>query len=448
MFAIHMLTATVLACCPPSECSKDSAPAAKKRTGQSEMTAVTPKAPAVAKRVRVAPGFVRLAAFDDQAGDVKVLGDEDGDAFIVSAKSAGAIPAGGPWLGLQFGPPSKPLRVQLGIEDGVGQMALNMVQGGPADTAGLSQYDIITEIDGRPVPSELDKFIDMIKTFVPGESRSLTYIRGGKQANATLSIGSRPEDVETQQYKYEVEAEALSQNQVQNFGRILEKDKDGNWVMRDLGKLENLPDDVWKLFPQGGGGFNFNFGPGAHGSNIVIEQNINGAKVRIERKDGGDITVTRTTEENGATNTTVKSYSSEDDLKASDPEAHKMLSGSKMDLGQLGRDQSLFLNRFRLAPGQLFGQDENIAKLYQQQAEQFRKQAEMYKGQNKGGNPMWMARQPRTSFELQTDGSIRVIIRDGEQELVEHFKSVDEMKNSRPELHKKYQKLQNKPAGK
>lgn len=450
MFAIHMLTATVLACCPPSECSKGSAPAAKPRTGQSEVTAAAPKAPVMLKRSALLPGkVVRLASLDDQAGDVTVVGDEDGDAFIVSAKSAGAIPAGGPWLGLQFGPPSKPLRVQLGIEDGQGQMVLNIVQGGPADTAGLAQYDIITAIDGRSVPSELDKFIDMIKSFVPGESRSLTYIRDGKQANATLSIGSRPEDVETSQYKYEVEAEALSQNQVSNFGRILEKDKDGNWVMRDLGKLENIPDDVWKMFPQGG--FTFQGGPGGSHENIVIEQNINGATVKIERKDGGDITVTRTTEENGATNTTVKTYSNEDELKAADAEAHKMLSGSKTDLGQLGRDQQMFQKRFNLMlpyTGQ-FRMHEDLAKQYQKQAEEMRKQAESYKALGgKGGAGWLMARQPKTSFELQTDGSVRVTVRDGEQELVEQYRSVDEMKNSRPELYKKYQKLQTKPAGK
>ena len=449
MFAIHMLTASVLACCPPSECGNGSTPAAKKRTGQSETTAVTPKAPALVKRARLASGIARLASMDDQAGDVTVLGDEDGDAFIVSAKSAGAIPAGGPWLGLQFGPPSKPMRVQLGIEDGQGQMVLNMVQGGPADVAGLAQYDIITAIDGRSVPSELDKFIDMIKTFVPGETRSLTYIRGGKQSQATLAIGSRPEDVETSQYKYEVEAEALSQNQVSNFGRILEKDKDGNWVMRDLGKLENIPDDVWKMFPQGG--FTFQGGPGGTHENIVIQQNINGATIKIERKNGGDITVTRTTEENGATNTTVKTYATEDELKAADAEAHKMLNGSKTDLGQLGRDQQQFQKRFNLVlphTGQ-FRMHEDLAKQYQQQAEELRKQAESYKALGgKGGAGWLMARQPKTSFELQSDGSVRVTVRQGDQELVEQFRSVDEMKNSRPELYKKYQKLQTKPAGK
>jgi len=446
MFAIHMLTATVLACCPPSECSEGKAPAAKKRTGQSETTAVGPKAPAVAKRIKLAPGLVRLASLDDQVGDVNVLTDDDGDAFIMSAKSAGAIPAGGPWLGLQFGPPSKPLRVQLGIEEGQGQMVLNIVQGGPADTAGLAQYDIITAIDGRPVPAQLDQFIDMIRAFVPGETRSLTYIRGGKQAQATLAIGSRPEDIEASQYKYEVEAEALSQNQVQNFGRILEKDKDGNWVMRDLGKLENIPDDVWKMFPQGG----FGFGQGGTQENIVIQQNVNGATVKIERKDGGDITVTRTTEEGGATNTDVKTYTSEDDLKAADPEAHKMLTGSKRDLGQLGRDRQMFQRRFNLTlpnTGQ-FQMHEDLAKQYQKQAEEMRKQAEQYRSGGKGGAAWSIARQPKTSFELQTDGSVRVTVRQGDQELVEKFTSVDEMKNSRPELYKKYQKLQNKPPGK
>jgi len=441
MFAIQVLTAGLILGCPPSETS-DGVQKAAPREAQTIAVQLQP-AQGVRRALRSSGGVARLVSMDDDGGDVTVLGDDAADAFIMSAKSAGAIPAGGPWLGLQFGPPAKPMRVQLGIEEGQGQVVLNIVEGSPADTAGLQQYDVITAIDGRPVPSELDKFIDLIKTFVPGETRGLTYIRGAKQAQTNMSIGARPEEVESARYKYEAEAEALSQNQVSNFGRIIEKDKDGNWVMRDLGKLDNLGEDVWKLLPQGGS-FQFS-GQGDLKENIVVQKTINGATIKVERKDGGDIVVSRTTEENGNTNTSVKTYANEQELEAADAEAHKMLSGSRRDLGQLGRDRSIFLNRFRLAPmdmQNLHKQHEDTAKMYQQQAEDFRKQSEAFRSLGRPGSPTWIARQPKTSFELQTDGSVRVIVRQGDQELVEQFKNVDELKNNRPELYKKYQKLQ------
>lgn len=438
MFAIPMLTVGLILGCPP-ESGDTVTPAAKAPPVQ--VIAAEGQPLQIKRRALTSKGGVaRLVSMEEEPGDVMIVGDDDDDAFIVSAKSAGAIPPGGPWLGLQFGPPAKSMRVQLGLEEGQGQVVLNVLEGSPADAAGFVQYDVITSIDGRSVPAELDKFIDMIKTFVPGETRNITYIRGAKPAQTAMTIGSRPEEVDATKYKYEPETEALSQNQVSNFGRILEKDKDGNWVMRDLGKLDNLGTDVWKMLPRTGG-FSFS-GPGDLKENIVVQKSINGTTIKVERKDGGDIIVSRTTEENGNTNTSVKTYANEQELEAADAEAHKMLSGSRRDLGQLGRDQWMFRNRLKLAPMDMLKQHEDTAKMYQQQAEELRKQAEAFRALGNQGSPLWVARQPKTSFELQTDGSVRVIVRQGDQELVEQFSSVDELKNNRPELYKKYQKLQ------
>jgi serine protease Do len=127
---------------------------------------------------------------------------EDMDAFVSSARSAGAIQPGGPWLGIQFGPVPKPLAAHLGLEPGTGQMVLNIVEGSPADIAGMQQYDVITQIDSRPVVGEVESFIDILRTFAPGETRMLNVVRGSKPIQANLVIGARPEDAEITKYKY------------------------------------------------------------------------------------------------------------------------------------------------------------------------------------------------------------------------------------------------------
>ncbi len=48
----------------------------------------------------------------------------------------------------------------------------------------------------------------------------------------------------------------------------------------------------------------------------------------------------------------------------------------------------------------------------------------------------------RTTFEVGEDGSISVITRKGGEELKETFKNADALKHGRPDLYKKYARLQ------
>ena len=460
MLAIHLIVAAALGCCPPNE-AKDGV--TKDQTAAQAPQVVADSAPAEKPlRMRVArvrpmsgAATVRLVSADDgedAGGGVTVLEDEGDDAFIASAKSAGSIQPGGPWLGLQFGPPAKSLRVQLGLTEGQGQVVLNVIEGSPADTAGLQQYDVITAIDGRPVPSELDKFIDLIKTFAPGETRSVTYVRAAKSAQTSFVIGARPENVESPKYKYEVEPEVLAQNQVSNQFRILEKDKDGNWVMKAF-PGGSLPNDVWtKVFPDEE---MFDLSqPGGSKDNIVVEKRVDGNSIKVERRNGGDITVTRTTEQGGNSNTTVKTYPTEDELKAGDAEAFKMFSGSAGELRRL-RVNPLWMQR---GMGPLQNMPQWTQKDFKAQQEAMRKaQEEAAKAMEEADKAMrsgafgmgrsMNAPKPKTTFEVAADGSIKVTVRQGDQEMIENYASADALKNARPELYKKYERLQSTRLG-
>jgi len=62
--------------------------------------------------------------------------------------------------------------------------------GGPAEKAGLKTGDIIISIDGRSI-KDGDDLVNEIASRRPGSSIRLSYLRDGKQADATVAIGDR-----------------------------------------------------------------------------------------------------------------------------------------------------------------------------------------------------------------------------------------------------------------
>jgi serine protease Do len=75
-----------------------------------------------------------------------------------------------------------------GFKNGV---LVQLVQpGGPADKAGLKPGDIITTIDGRPV-KDGDDLVNDIAARRPGSTAHLGYLREGKPADTTVTIGDR-----------------------------------------------------------------------------------------------------------------------------------------------------------------------------------------------------------------------------------------------------------------
>jgi putative serine protease PepD len=81
---------------------------------------------------------------------------------------------------------------QLGVAGGarLGTVA----SGSPAAAAGLSQEDVITALDGRPVPSA-GTLISVIASSQPGTSMTVSYLHQGKPATATVRVTEQPASV-------------------------------------------------------------------------------------------------------------------------------------------------------------------------------------------------------------------------------------------------------------
>ena len=75
-----------------------------------------------------------------------------------------------------------------GFKNGV--LVQKIHSGGPADKAGIKVGDIITSIDGRSI-KDGDDLVNEIASRRPGSTIRMGYLRDGKQADTTVTIGDR-----------------------------------------------------------------------------------------------------------------------------------------------------------------------------------------------------------------------------------------------------------------
>lgn len=116
-----------------------------------------------------------------------------GAAILGSAALFTATAADEPGcLGVRLMPVPELLRVHLGLEEGQGQMIINVVADSGADKAGLERYDVITGADGEQV-ADYQAFVDHIQSVGAGAEVKLTVISSGQKREVAVTLGSQPE---------------------------------------------------------------------------------------------------------------------------------------------------------------------------------------------------------------------------------------------------------------
>lgn len=109
------------------------------------------------------------------------------------APKAEAKPSGPrSWIGVQPEELSPELRAQLDIPDGVGLLVAEVVDGGPAQKAGLKKNDILVKIDGKDVKGE-ESLAAFVKSAKPGQEATLTVIRKAKEQAVKVTVGEKKE---------------------------------------------------------------------------------------------------------------------------------------------------------------------------------------------------------------------------------------------------------------
>jgi S1-C subfamily serine protease len=99
--------------------------------------------------------------------------------------------------------------INLPVKEGV--IVQSVVKGGPADKAGIEGGhtsatidgaevslggDVITEVEGQKVAG-MDEVVEIVNDAKPGESLELTILRDGSTKKATVTLGDRPDSVES-----------------------------------------------------------------------------------------------------------------------------------------------------------------------------------------------------------------------------------------------------------
>jgi putative serine protease PepD len=74
---------------------------------------------------------------------------------------------------------------------GTGAKIQNLVNGGPAQQAGLQNGDVITKVDDRPV-SDVDALIAAVRAHEIGETVTVTYTRNGQTQTAKVTLAQQP----------------------------------------------------------------------------------------------------------------------------------------------------------------------------------------------------------------------------------------------------------------
>lgn len=91
------------------------------------------------------------------------------------------------FLGVETGPVSPTLGAQLGLGRGTGLVVNHVVPKSPADGR-IQEHDILLKLDDQLL-IETRQLAVLIRLRKEGDEVTLTYLRGGKQATATIKLG-------------------------------------------------------------------------------------------------------------------------------------------------------------------------------------------------------------------------------------------------------------------
>ncbi|MGI9357509.1 MAG: DegQ family serine endoprotease [Rhizobiaceae bacterium] len=98
-----------------------------------------------------------------------------------------------PWIGAQFQAVTSDIAESLGLAQPVGALVAGVIEGGPADTAGLRLGDVVLEIDGRAV-EHVDALGYRLATAGIGREVALRVLSRNKSRELTISLKEAPED--------------------------------------------------------------------------------------------------------------------------------------------------------------------------------------------------------------------------------------------------------------
>jgi S1-C subfamily serine protease len=97
-----------------------------------------------------------------------------------------------PYLGIQYGALTPAVAAQLRASVQNGAVIGAVVPGSPAATAGLRAGDIVTAINGQPLPEE-SSLAQILSQKRPGDTVTLSVVRSGQSQDLAVTLGEAPQ---------------------------------------------------------------------------------------------------------------------------------------------------------------------------------------------------------------------------------------------------------------
>jgi hypothetical protein len=97
------------------------------------------------------------------------------------------------WLGLELAKPDESITAHLpGLPQGIGFVIRVVDTGGPADAAGLKEYDVLWKLGDQLLVNE-GQLAALLRLSKPGEEVVLSGFRAGKSIEVKLRLGEAPD---------------------------------------------------------------------------------------------------------------------------------------------------------------------------------------------------------------------------------------------------------------
>jgi serine protease DegQ len=107
-----------------------------------------------------------------------------------SILTSGSVTRG--WIGVEPQNLSKELAESLNLpKDTTGVLISGVLEGGPADKAGMKPGDVLTQVNGQAV-NDVVTLLNRIAQTGPGDEAKINLLRKGKAMTLKVQVGKRP----------------------------------------------------------------------------------------------------------------------------------------------------------------------------------------------------------------------------------------------------------------
>ena len=127
------------------------------------------------------------------------------DGGVTTVANVQEQPSDKAWLGLELSKPDDAMANQLPVlPPGIGFMVMKLIEGGPAQEAGLKKHDLVWKMNDQMLVNE-GQLATLLRLSSPGEEVKISAFRNGKSIEIQMILGSDSSDASKSQERHLME---------------------------------------------------------------------------------------------------------------------------------------------------------------------------------------------------------------------------------------------------